>query len=1170
MVEDRSGTGSRQSRDQDLAGLHIGNYRIIKTLGQGGMGEVLLAEDERLPRKVAIKLLRSEYTANRQLLKRFSREAQAASALNHPNIVAIYDIGEAGLGRYIVMEYVEGRTLREARAMGASSQQIVEWAAQIARALRAAHAAGIVHRDIKPENILVRNDGYVKVLDFGLARRAAPRKANAGTVPKTDTILTETGQLVGTINYMSPEQGLGRATTSATDIFSLGIVFYEMLTGTHPFSAQTPVATLNAIVSQEPLNPTHLVPGMQRWLESLLMGMLAKDPGARPSAQQVLEELESAAHATAEIRTPSRPGRPFVGRRVERAALRSALKATDEEGGRVLCLAGEPGIGKTMLVEEFLSEVESGADQWLVGRGRCSERLSESEAYLPFLEALDNLLRTEGEGVFGRTLRTMAPTWYQRVSGVSPAGSGERAVSQERMKREITAFLRELTRHQPLVLFLDDLHWADNSTVDMLAYIASHLESIRLLIVATYRPTEMHLSHHPFLALKLDLTGRHLCSELEIAYLTVADVERYLELVFPGHAFSEQFARLVHARTGGNALFMSDLLHYLKDRGVIRPAPDGWTLAAPLGEVERNLPESVRSIIERKIGQLQNDDRKLLTAASIQGFDFDSAAVAQVLQADPADLEERLENLERIHTFVRFIEEQQFPQGTRTLRYRFVHVLYQNALYASIRPTRKKQLSLRMAETLLAFYGDRSQDIASNLAFLFETCQDFAQAANYSILAARNALQVFANKEAALLSRRALELLGTLPPSDTRVKKEIEAHMTLGVALVTLKGGSSAHEVEEAFGRALELCQAVGDDMSVFPALYGLWGVHTLRADLHQALELGERMVPIAKAAQNPMLLVMAYNSAGYVKPFLGDFAGAKRDLEEMLRWHNREIQESSFAQFGAEPKTGGLAALAWSHWALGFADKACQLMAEAREMTREVRHSVTVAGVKTWSALLAVDLEDFAEAKRSAEDALAYAKHHGVVQSIGHSHMCYGAALAGLGESLKGVEEFRNAIKVHEAIGCGLARTLILLGIAEALGTAGDLVHARETLSEARAFSLRTNELYRAPEFDRIDGKLHFLSLRRSELMHTTSEENRIIEAGENCLLSSIEIARKHQARSFELKTALDLASFRRMQGRLAEARVVLESTFNGFTEGFETPLLVRARRALDSLACL
>ena len=1157
-----------ESPDQDLTGVSVGNYRIVKTLGHGGTGQVLLAEDLKLPRKVAIKILRPPYAKNRELLRRFSREAQTVSALNHPHIISIIDIGEDKIGKYIVMEYVDGATLRQ-RVTGVGFAQMLEWAVQIARALHAAHVAGIVHRDIKPENILIRDDGYVKVVDFGLARRSWPQ-ANSPTPPPTqqDTELqTTVDGLLGTIKYMSPEQALRRRTiTTSTDIFSFGIVLYEMFTGIHPFAGQTIAATLHAIISQEPIRPQQFKPSLDPWLDTLIVNMLAKDPTVRPSANEVVKQLASDTHDSLEIRIPASPVRPFVGRKAEQAALRDAIKAIERQGGLLLCFAGEPGIGKTTLVEEFLQELELSGKSHLVGRGRCSERLAESEAYLPFLEALDDLLRTDGDGKVKRTLKSLALTWYQGISH-SIAETGERAISQERMKRELIAFLQELTRHHSLVLFFDDLHWADDSTIDMLAYISRPLQSIRMLIIATYRPTEMHLSQHPFLALKLDLMGRNLCKELQVEYLTVADIDRYAGMVFSAHAFPEDFARVIHERTEGNALFMSDLLHYLKSREVIRKEGESWVITKPLSEVERNLPESVRSIVQRKIGQLEEEDRRLLTAASIQGFDFDSASVARVVQIDPADVEERLDRLERIHSVVRMVEEKQFPDGTLTLHYQFVHVLYQNALYASILPTRKRQLSRKMAEALEGFYRDRSSDIASNLAFLFEISHDFGQAASYLILAVRNALNVFAYKQAAALSQHALKLLQMLPPSDERTRKEFQAHMFLGSALVTLTGGSSTPEVEEAYSRALELAESLHDDDCVFTGLYGLWMVYILRADYDRTLEVAKRLFPLAERAQDPSLLVIAYSALGYVKPLVGDFAGAVKDLEEVFRRQTPGMQATGFARFNVEPKTGSTASAAVAYWALGFPDKAQRLMREAREATKQVKHPVTVAGVMTWSAGLALDIEDYPAAKQLAEEALAYAKSHGIVQSIGHSRLCYGAALAALGDIKNGVAEIRSAIQIHDSIGCALGRSLMLLTIAEALGATGDLPQATATLGQARAFAKQTNELYRAPEFDRIQANLLLLSLGRLELLHTTDEEKRIIEASESHFRASLEIARAHQARSFELKTALDFSRLLQMQGKVAQGREVVDSVLSGFTEGFDTPMLARAHRALSTL---
>ena len=255
---------------------------------------------------------------------------------------------------------------------------------------------------------------------------------------------------------------------------------------------------------------------------------------------------------------------------------------------------------------------------------------------------------------------------------------------------------------------------------------------------------------------------------------------------------------------------------------MIQQIEKGWTVAGSLpDDVEKDLPLSVRNMIQRKMELLEETDRKLLVTASVQGFEFDSASISAVMKADPADVEEQLERLERVHSFVRLIEERELPDHTFTLRYRFVHVLYQNAFYGTLRPTRKAQLSLATRRSAAGFYRQRSADIASNLAFLFEIARDFSRAARHFMTAARNASQVFANKEAAVLAQRGLRLLESLPESAERNQIELTGQMILGVVFMFSRGVATP-EVETAFGRAYELCGDMPDSDFVFQSLYGI------------------------------------------------------------------------------------------------------------------------------------------------------------------------------------------------------------------------------------------------------------------------------------------------------------------------------------------------------------
>jgi serine/threonine-protein kinase len=271
-------------------GTRLQHYQISAQLGAGGMGEVWLAEDTRLKRKVALKLLPAELTSDAERVRRFEQEAQAASALNHPNIITVYDIGESEAGRFIVMELVAGRTLRTLIAEDNSVETLLALGQQTAKALSAAHAAGITHRDIKPDNIMVREDGYVKVLDFGLARlrAAAESDSEAATLAQQTT----PGTVMGTVAYMSPEQARGEMVSHPSDVFALGIVLYELATGRHPFKAETLVGYLHAITLQEPQPLTQWKPELPAGLNDLILRMLCKDARQRPTASEVARELQ--------------------------------------------------------------------------------------------------------------------------------------------------------------------------------------------------------------------------------------------------------------------------------------------------------------------------------------------------------------------------------------------------------------------------------------------------------------------------------------------------------------------------------------------------------------------------------------------------------------------------------------------------------------------------------------------------------------------------------------------------------------------------------------------------------------------------------------------------------------------------------------------------------------
>ncbi len=277
-------------------GKQLGRYRIHSEIGSGGMGEVLLAEDTELERLVALKVLPLAVASNTERVRRFVQEAKAASALNHPNILTIYEIGQIDGSRFIASEFIKGETLRERLKpdKSVSYSQILDITIQIASALQAAHQANIIHRDIKPENIMLREDGLVKVLDFGLAKLTEEKfplnKSEALTLAQVNT---QAGTILGTVGYMSPEQARGKPVDERTDIWGLGVVLYEMLTRRKPFEGETTSDVLAAILTGEPKSLRSCNPEIPAEFERIIHKTLAKDKEKRyQTAGHLLEELK--------------------------------------------------------------------------------------------------------------------------------------------------------------------------------------------------------------------------------------------------------------------------------------------------------------------------------------------------------------------------------------------------------------------------------------------------------------------------------------------------------------------------------------------------------------------------------------------------------------------------------------------------------------------------------------------------------------------------------------------------------------------------------------------------------------------------------------------------------------------------------------------------------------
>jgi len=386
------------------------------------------------------------------------------------------------------------------------------------------------------------------------------------------------------------------------------------------------------------------------------------------------------------------------------------------------------------------------------------------------------------------------------------------------------------------VLFLDDLHWADDSTVDLLAYLSRRLPSIRVFLLVAYRHSEMLLHRHPFVAVRQELQKQNLCRDIEIGRLTLEDVTSYLAAEIPRGDFSPELAGVIYRRTEGNPLFMTDLVRHLRERG---------TLGEPASGMDRDLPESVRSMIQRRIDQLDPDELNLVAAASVQGYEFDGSAIADVLALDAVTVEAKLRRLDHAHSLVRYIGERELLDGSLAVRYAFAHSLYLHAIDDSLTPSQRAALSLRSAEALLRRYGISPSPVASQLALLFEAGRDFERAADFFVRAAANAARLFANEEAVHLSRRAIVNADKLQGL-ARHSRVLAATLQLAQLHLVL---SRFADATADFELAEKAAAAIGDSGAQIDAICSRALAEFNQIHLDQARQFGERALAFAKAA---------------------------------------------------------------------------------------------------------------------------------------------------------------------------------------------------------------------------------------------------------------------------------------------------------------------------------
>jgi predicted ATPase/DNA-binding winged helix-turn-helix (wHTH) protein len=844
---------------------------------------------------------------------------------------------------------------------------------------------------------------------------------------------------------------------------------------------------------------------------------------------------------------------------------------------QIVFVTGEAGIGKTALVDTFARSIA--ADRSIrIGRGQCLEQYGTSEAYLPVLEAIGRLCREQGKVV--DVLRAHAPMWLLQMPSLLSASDRELlsrevlGATRERMLREMSEALEALTADLPLVLILEDLHWSDYSTLDLISYLARQRQAAQLMLIGTYRTAELIVSGHPLKGVKQELLARQQCEELPLEYLSEIAVVEYLSMRFPANRFPAELARLIHERTEGNPLFMVNAVDYLVAEGLIAEGKENWELVAEIEKVEVGVPDSVRHMIEKQIEHLSPQERRILEAASVAGAEFSTLAVVVGLGEDRASVEARCDELARQHQFLQDCGVQELPNGEAAARYGFIHSLYRNVLYERVSASRRVRLHRRIAEQAEELYGERAREIAAELAMHFEQGSSHKQAVKYLQLAAENAIRRFAYQEAIGLSRRGLELLERLPDTPERAKQELRLHITLGVPLIATEG-YAAPDVGRAYTRARELCQQLGETPELSQVLWGLWTFYTLRAELGTAALIEEEFFRLAESLPHPGLAMRGHWRMEITFMQLGEFALAMEHFEKAFSLYDPECHLDDAFLYAQNPGVAMRCFAAWALWFLGQPDQASHRMQEALTLARELCEPNGLAQAFFFAAILHQLRREERMAQEHAEAAIAVSREHGLVLYQAMATITRGWALIEQGRQEEAIEQMRQGLAAHQATGTEVIRPHFLALLVEALGNVRQAEEGLRLLAEALVVAHRNGEGYYQAELYRIKGELLLMQATDRSVSRADTAGKAVFEVepaavaqAEACFSQSIEIARQQKAKSWELRTVMSLARLYQNQGKQEEARGRLTQIYDSFTEGFETVDLREAKALLDELS--
>ncbi len=984
-----------------------GRYRLDSELGHGGMGVVYRAHDTLLERAVAVKVL-SESSLGSEGRARLLREAQAAAKLNHPNIVTIHDAGEVDLSTepppfasssrvpFIVMELAEGESLHDHPPH--DMDEIVSIARQLCGALEHAHAHGIVHRDLKPENVVIAPDGSIKLMDFGLARSVASR-------------LTAEGALVGTVYYLAPEQALGQDVDGRVDLYALGVMLYELTTGRLPFTADDPLAVIAQHLHAPVVPPRVHNKAMPPALNALIVRLMSKRPEERPaSAAEVMQALahldavvEPVSSKAPSLLDPIVRGR-LVGRSGELTALREHWVYAQDGHGHLVLISGEPGIGKTRLAGELVTYAH--LNRALVLQGACYE-YEATTPYLPLIEALRDWVQAQPTDALRSQLDSMAaelaklaPEIEARLGPLTPNPPLEPDQERMRLFDHVARFLQALASVNGVLLFIDDMHWADQGTLALVHYLLRRLRNERLLILGAYREVELDRAH-PLAAALVEWNRERLATRIQLGRLTRDECGALLAAMLGQESVSPDFAQAIYRETEGNPFFIEEVIKSLVEQGQISRQDGTWQFQEI---ADLAVPQSIKEAIGRRLNQLSAQSIEVLQRAAVLGKTFGFTELAAALEKTTEPSPQREDRL------LDALDEALDAQLIRaSVGEAFTHDKIREVLYEELNPVRRRRLHQRIGEGLEGLYeGGPIEAHVQDLAYHFLQSGDFQRGLGYALRAAEQAKKLYAYDVASSYYQQAIDCAEALnlPGQIAGISEAIgDLHIRHGLFYQAVDAYQQALTLAATGEKRASLKTKIGTTYGQVGDERGLEFLHAAQSELNPGNQTDELAHTLAMLGRYHHYRAQHLQAIAYLE--------RARELAEPL---DHELTLTDLYAF-----------LAGAYQHLARFDQSMQW----------ARQCVALGERKNYPPALAVGYEFLSEdmvLMGKWQEALGYAQRDreigeriGSLDRAAWSEFCRAQSLYGLGELGEALESAQSGLALAEQIGEG--RLIIWLG---------------------------------------------------------------------------------------------------------------------------------------------